>query len=315
MVSLNIPAAAVAPRSFRIRLDPAATTLLPVGLPVLAGEPDECVFPSARLIGRVGTFTLLEAGPWLLGTAASPVEPTYAGITTRLYTELLEAVGERHLCRIWNYVPDINAAGADGMENYRSFSIGRSLAFERRFGSNFSTFLPAGSAVGSEGGHLVVVFAANSLPPRHWENPEQVPAYEYPAAHGPRPPSFSRATAVSDGKRLDVFVSGTAAIKGHETVGLGDTRRQLAHTLDNLRSIFAVAGLGGDLRGGCADARHFKIYLRRADDLPIVAGMLAKELLRPDDHVSYLRADLCRAELEIEIEATILGAVSSSAGT
>jgi hypothetical protein len=43
--------------------------------------------------------------------------------------------------------------------------------------------------------------------------------------------------------------------------------------------------------------------------------MLAKELLRPDDHVSYLRADLCRAELEIEIEATILGAVSSSAGT
>ena len=76
-------------------------------------------------------------------------------------------------------------------------------------------------------------------------------------------------------QRRDVFVSGTAAIKGHETVALGDTRCQLEHTLENLRHIFQVAGLGADLRAGPAEARHFKIYLRHADALTEVAAVLA----------------------------------------
>ena len=288
--------------------------MVPVGLPVLGGEDVESVFPSALSVGSAGTFRLYKTGGWLVGVGAMPLEATYAAVAARLYDELFAAVGKRHLCRIWNYVPGINAAGADGLENYRSFAVGRSLAFERRFGRDFKTCLPAGSAVGSEGDCLVVVFAASSRLPRHCENPAQVPAYEYPAVHGPRPPSFCRATAVADGKLLDVFVSGTAAIKGHETIGRGDTRTQLAQTLDNLRGIFAVAGLEADLRAGRADTRHFKVYLRSAADCPVVAGVLAKELLRPDDHVSFLRADLCRAELDVEIEATILGAVSSQAG-
>jgi len=299
--------AAFALHSFRIKLGSADTDPLPVGLPVLSGELEECLFPEARLAGRTGMFTLFEAGSWLVGSAALPVESPYASATTRLYQELFAAVGDRRLCRIWNYVPRINAAGADGLENYRSFTIGRSLAFEQRFGRNFNAHLPAGSAVGSESDRLVVVFAASRVVPCYCENPAQVPAYEYPATHGPRPPSFSRATAVAEGRRLDAFVSGTAAIKGHETVGVGDTRKQLAATLDNLRGIFAVAGLGGDLRTEGAQARHFKVYLRRADDHPLVANVLAEELLRPGDQVSMLRADLCRAELDVEIEATVLG--------
>ncbi len=303
-----MPAAAVEPPSFRIQLGPSRNAPLSVGLAVLAGESAESIFPAARPIRRTGDVALFETGPWRLGVAELPVASIYAGGTTRLYLEIFEALGEHRLCRIWNYVPGINAEGADRMENYRSFSCGRSLAFEQRFGRDFKTHLPAGSAVGSDGDRLVVVFAASSLAPCHCENPAQVPAYEYPAKHGPRPPSFCRATAVRDGKRLHVFVSGTAAIKGHETIGRGDTPKQLAETLENLRGIFAVAGLDGDLRAGRADSRHFKVYLRSAGDLPVVVETLSRELLRPGDHVSYLRTDLCRAELDVEIEATILGA-------
>lgn len=310
MVNLNPPPVAAAGRSFRIRLGFAVTQRWPIGLPVLAGDGVESIFPAARPAGAAGLFSLYETGEWLVGAGALPVESVYGPVSTRLYEELFAAVGERHLCRIWNYVPRINAAGADGLENYRSFSCGRSLAFERRFGPDFKTRLPAGSAVGSEGEHLVVVFAASRSSPRHCENPVQVPACEYPALHGPRPPSFCRATVVASGKRRDVFVSGTAAIKGHETVAPGDTRNQLGHTLENLRHIFRVAGLGADLRAGRADARHFKVYLRQADDLAEVAGVLAEEMIRPGDQVSYLRADLCRAELNVEIEATALGAES-----
>jgi hypothetical protein len=229
-----------------------------------------------------------------------------------LYGELFAAIGARHLCRIWNYLPQINAAGADGLETYRSFSCGRSLAFERRFGRDFKTRLPAGSAVGSEGDRVTVVFAANSLQPCYCENPDQVPAYEYPPVHGPRPPSFSRATVLAAGGHRDVFVSGTAAVKGHETVALGDTRSQLVHTLANLRRIFGVVGIGADLRAGRADTRYFKVYLRYPSDLAEVAAVLERELVRPGDRVSYLRADLCRAELDVEVEATILGAESAS---
>jgi hypothetical protein len=312
IVSVPIPAVAAALRSFRIQLGSAPTQFFPVGLPVLAGDDVESIFPSARPVGRVGAFSLYEQGAWLVGAGALPMEVTCAPVTMRLYDELFRVVGERHLCRIWNYLPGINAAGADGLENYRSFSCGRSLAFERRFGRDFKTRLPAGSAVGSEGDRVTVVFAANSSPPSRCENPVQVPAYEYPPVHGPRPPSFSRATVVAAGKRRDVFVSGTAAIKGHETVALGDTRTQLGHTLENLRGIFGVAGLGADLRARRADARHFKIYLRHGNDLAEVADVLAGDLVRPGDQVSYLRADLCRAELNVEIEATVLGAESAS---
>jgi enamine deaminase RidA (YjgF/YER057c/UK114 family) len=300
-------AAAVEPPSFRIQLGPSKNVILAAGLPVLSGEAAESIFPPARLVRRTGTLALFESGPWRLGVAELPAPSTYADVTARLYREVFEALGEHRLCRIWNYVPGINAEGADGLENYRSFSCGRSLAFEQRFGRDFKAHLPAGSAVGSDGDRLVVIFAASSLAPRHCENPVQVPAYEYPAKHGPRPPSFSRATAVADGKRLHVFVSGTAAIKGHETVGLGDTPRQLAQTLENLRGIFAVAGLEADLRAGRADSRHFKVYLRSAGDLPVVTKTLSRELFRPGDRVSYLRTDLCRAELDVEIEATVLG--------
>ena len=281
---------------------------LSTGLRVLAGDDVESVFPALQPAGVVGAFNLYETGEWLVGAGSLPVESACEAVATRLYDDLFAAAGGRHLCRIWNYVPEINAVGADGLENYRSFSCGRSLAFERRFGHEFKALLPAGSAVGSDGNHLVVLFAANRSSPRHCENPTQVPAYEYPSVHGPRPPSFSRATVVAAGELRDVFVSGTAAIKGHETVALGDTRNQLGHTLENLRQIFRVAGLDANLRAGRAHARHFKVYLRHAGDLAEVAGVLAEELIRPGDKVNYLRADLCRAGLNVEIEATVLGA-------
>jgi hypothetical protein len=282
--------------------------LLPIGLPVLAGVGVESIFPALQPAGVSGSFGLYEADEWLVGAGALPVESAFATVTTRLYEELFAAVGGRHLCRIWNYVPEINAMGADGLENYRSFCCGRAMAFERRFGGDFKTRLPAGSAVGSEGNHLVVVFAASRRAPRNCENPLQVPAYEYPPAHSPRPPSFCRATVVPAGASRHVFVSGTAAIKGHETVARGDTRRQLGHTLENLRHIFRVAGLGEDLRAGRVAARNFKVYLRNPVDLPDVEDVLTKEMIRSGDRVIYLRADLCRSELNIEIEATLLGA-------
>jgi chorismate lyase/3-hydroxybenzoate synthase len=82
---------------------------------------------------------------------------------------------------------------------------------------------------------------------------------------------------------------------------------QLDCTLDNLRLISSAAGLGEDLGVGRKLQRHFKVYVRHAGDLPAVQARLERSLLKPADSVIYLQADICRAELILEIEATLLG--------
>ena len=218
---------------------------------------------------------------------------------------MLAACEGRHLFRIWNYVPRINAL-TDGFENYRAFCMGRSLAFETKFGPTFQSVLPAASAVGSHGEHLDVIFVAGETAPQHFENPVQVPAYLYPVQHGPRPPSFARATVGRDGPRTYTFISGTAAIRGHETVAPGSLEEQLDCTLDNLRLISQTAGLGEQLGLGQSKQRFFKIYLRHAADFARARKRLEGVLLQPTDTVIYLETDICREALNIEIEVTVV---------
>ena len=279
------------------------------GLPVLDGLAVERVFPAAEPAGMAGPFMLSRAEGWLLGAATVPTGGIIELATRELYTALFAVTRGMHLARVWNYVPAINAPEACGLERYRAFSRGRSLAFEAEFGRDFQRFVPAASAVGTDAAKLVVIFAATHRRLRHVENPRQLPAYEYPVEHGPRPPSFARATVVPgvDG-RHDVFISGTAAIRGHATLAPGETLPQLASTLENLREISVACGLGADLARGRAAVRHFKVYLRDAADLGAVRSLLDRELFGPGDQVSYLRSDICRRELTIEIEATLIGA-------
>ena len=81
---------------------------------------------------------------------------------------------------------------------------------------------------------------------------------------------------------------------------------QLQSTLDNLALIGAAAGLGRDLGAGPAWKRYFKIYYRQAADRPAIAAALERSLLHRRDHVIWRETDLCRADLLVEIEATVV---------
>lgn len=278
-----------------------------VGLPVLFGEQEETLFRNATSLGSSGAFAIQEAGRWRVGRATVPVGQGVEAATQRLYEDLFAALGGLNLCRVWHFVPHINEPGLDGLENYRAFCHGRSVAFEAKHGTDFRRRLPSASAVGTDDELLTIVFAACEDEPRHFENPRQVPAYDYPKQHGPRPPSFSRATMVAQGNQADVFISGTAAIEGHETVAPGDTAGQIDRTVHNLRVISQVCGLGADLGTTLGGERHFKVYIRYGNDLAVVKSSLERTFLTAADKVSYLRSDICRAELNLEIEATVLG--------
>jgi len=283
-----------------------------VRLPCVAGRAEETIFDGLKFAGEENGVRLFRRDGLLVGVAREAfTEATVEEAARRLYNRVLASCGGTHLYRIWNYVPRINDH-TGGLEHYRAFCKGRSLAFETAFGAGFERQLPAASAVGSDGRTIDVVFAAGVAAPRHVENPEQVPAYLYPPEHGPRPPSFSRATVVTEGGQRWVFVSGTASIKGHATLGVGVLGEQIACTLDNLRLISRASGAGENLAAGLGDGagwtRYFKIYLRRAEDLAAAKAAIEGTLIFPGDRVSWLRSDICRGELDIEIEATLLRA-------
>ena len=274
----------------------------PLGLPVLAGEQREAMFAEVRPVAKVGCFTLAEQDGWLMGVAQSRAEEDPEVASHRLYQDLLRAAQGYSLARIWNYVPRINAADRHGLENYRGFCRGRSLAFEQEWGAGFTRNVSSASAVGTDADVLTVVFAAHRGEIAHFENPLQVAAYDYPPEHGPRAPSFARATRVG----RDVFISGTASVRGHQSMFPGDTARQLECTLENLREISRVAGLGEDLGLKRSAARYVKIYLRHAGDLALVSQQM-KPWLCAEDRLHTVRADICRAELNVEIEVSVFG--------
>lgn len=265
----------------------------------------ECLFPRAEPVGRSDRFALYRQPGWLVGVGSRTVDGDIEAATDELYRDMMVAARGRHLARIWNYVPAINATGPTGLENYRAFCRGRSLAYEREFGGDFRRHASAGSGVGCEGDRLAVVFAACEAGVSHVENPRQVPAYDYPLQYGPRPPTFARATVVEESDRRIVFISGTSAIHGHATVAPGDTESQLRCTLENLREIGRACGLGSDLGGTSLSRSHVRVYLRRAADQPAVAALMESAWLGGPHRISYLKADICRRELNVEIEATL----------
>ncbi len=223
-------------------------------------------------------------------------------LSEQLYSRLLQQtrdLGYPHLVRIWNYLADINREDAEG-ERYRQFCVGRHNAFEQWQLADCQ--YPSACALGHEGDDLLVYALAARESALHFENPRQMSAYHYPPQHGPRSPSFARASLLQPpGRQGTLFVSGTASVLGHETRHPDDLQGQLSVTLENLDALLAhvaeEARLMAPLR-----AEQLKIYLRRAGDLPEVKAAVAAHF-GPVPAV-YLRSDICRRELLLEVEGT-----------
>lgn len=211
---------------------------------------------------------------------------------------LLDAQGLPNIWRMWNYIADINAhVGA--LERYRQFNLGRGEAITAGVREQVR-LAPAACALGVASGPLSVAFLAGSTPVVTVENPRQVSAYRYPRDYGPRSPDFSRAALVGLPEQEILFVSGTASIVGHQSVHLGDVRAQAAESLNNIAAVLDAAS--AKARGGAFALRDlaYRAYVRHAADLAAVRQVLTERL--GDAPVVYLQADVCRADLLVEIE-------------
>ncbi|GGA13289.1 hypothetical protein [Okeania sp. KiyG1] len=71
-----------------------------------------------------------------------------------------------------------------------------------------------------------------------------------------------------------------------------------------MKLVFERMGFNPGLPDPILYDRTFTIYLRHPSDLPVVQQMVKKNFPAAD-RLIYLHSDICRSELDIEIEAII----------
>jgi chorismate lyase / 3-hydroxybenzoate synthase len=230
---------------------------------------------------------------------ALPLQRATESAYRRIFA-LLDRQGYPHLWRAWNYLAEINVV-QDGLERYRQFNIGRHDAFVAS-GRLARGNVPAACALGTARGPLTIAFMAGRTAPTPLENPRQVSAYNYPATYGPRSPTFSRAAfAHLPGQEL-LFISGTASIVGHLTRHVGDIDGQTRETVANIATLLESANRQALATPYTLAELGYRVYLRHADDYPRVQAIL-EQLLGPTTSIVYVQADICRADLLVEVEA------------
>jgi hypothetical protein len=215
--------------------------------------------------------------------------------TARAYRQIrseLTAAGAVHPVRLWNHIPGIHEPLGDGLDRYMVFNAGRYEALSDWFGGDqaFDTRVASASGVGHQGRDLVIHCLASDRAGQAMHNPRQTAPYRYSRRFGPLPPCFARATRIHDGRKPLLLVGGTASILGEESVHLSDLARQTEETLINLAALAPLAGY-----------RHVRVYFpdpQRLDEL----RRLLDGAFPAADRIEWVRADLCRSELLVEIE-------------
>jgi len=202
-----------------------------------------------------------------------------------------------HLLRVWNYFDGINR-GADDGERYKQFCLGRAAGLAL----STATYHPAATAIGRRDGSpvLQVYWLAGRTPGQALENPRQVSAFHYPRQYGPAAPRFSRAMLVGGGRLL--MISGTASVIGHASHHPGRLDAQIRETLMNLGMLKQRANaIAPAIAPRLGPSSLLKVYLRDTSAASEVAALLAEQLPAGVDYM-LLEADICRAELLVEID-------------
>jgi chorismate lyase / 3-hydroxybenzoate synthase len=286
------PAQHADPRYFNVGLEPlgehAPFEVWRVPEPVSAGRDGAIAFARGESLS-FGSLALPEAA---VGDVAGCAEFAY-----RQLFDHLSPGPHPALLRSWNYLDAITEGEGD-VERYRQFCLGRA----RGMGGRLARY-PAATAIGLRDGQrcLRLYWLSAAEPGQAVENPRQVEAWRYPRQYGPQPPSFSRATLPRD-ERLPLLLSGTASVVGHASLHEASLSEQMAETFRNFASLLQAARAArASLSAGFGAGSLLKAYVRDPDARAEIERLLEQHLPAVTPRL-LLAADICRAELRIEID-------------
>jgi enamine deaminase RidA (YjgF/YER057c/UK114 family) len=216
--------------------------------------------------------------------------------------------------RQWNYIPDITGV-KDGLQNYQEFNDSRSFYFGK---TCFTNGYPAATGIGTWCSGVSIDIDAmhtldNSCKIFPVNNDLQVPAHFYSPAvlvgkvekcpGNKTTPKFERAKVIVCGNKGIIFISGTAAIRGEKSTIDQGIERQTNITLDNIDHLISnnTLAVSGIIEINNVSVSSFRIYLKDGQFYDVVKNIIDKKY--PGVQAVYLKGDVCRPELLIEIEA------------
>ncbi len=172
---------------------------------------------------------------------------------------------------------------------------------------------PASTGIGTSEGSFVMECLALDVPKGAIEitplnNPEQIDAHAYSqeilergAAAIKAAPLFSRGMSIGTAYKM-LLISGTASIKGQQTVCLKDPAGQTRTTLENINLVL------GQAQASLNDVQQLRVYIKPCSNaeesqerLSIIQAVVEQTV--PDIPKLFVLADVCRDNLLVEIEA------------
>ncbi len=232
--------------------------------------------------------------------------------TFSILYELLrnEGMSLSDIVRQWNYVPGIlktEFTGGKLIQHYQAFNEIRKSWYAKTL---FAEGYPAATGIGVKTGPFSIDFIAiksdSFVEKIGLCNPKQENAYQYAQQHligdtlngkHKNPPLFERAKLLNFPNDSIVIVSGTAAILGQETVGLGDVDKQTEVAINNMLELIAPAVTKQDK---AFRFNFLRVYVKDPTNLDVVRVICESKF--PGIPVSYVQADVCRDNLLMEIE-------------
>lgn len=226
----------------------------------------------------------------------------------------IENMPVHSIVRQWNYIERITAFEGEH-QHYQDLNDARSFFYNY---SQWPEGYPAATGIGTACGGIVVdinaVCADNgSLDIEAIDNGWQIAAHAYsqnvlygendPRFQNKTTPKFERAKRVkSEGAEI-IYISGTAAIRGEESLFGVSIEKQTQATIENIDYLISndnIKKQGISVPDLSYSLKNCRVYLKDAS-LTEKAREVVKKMY-PDVEAVYLLADICRDELLIEIE-------------
>jgi len=205
------------------------------------------------------------------------------------------------IIRQWNYIEQITACEEED-QNYQSFNNARSDFYATTAWENG---YPAATGIGTNLGGVLIDFDAVLFTSPHsyatsLDNKLQIAAHAYSgkvlarAQKQKATPKFERAKRMTFGDKKLIYISGTAAIRGEESLKGVGLQRQLQITMENIYELI-----------GETPPVMLRVYLKNKEDYEESRQLM--DAYKLDIPISYMWADVCREELLIEIEGIAIG--------
>lgn len=221
------------------------------------------------------------------------------------------------IVRQWNYIPHITQI-TNGTQHYQEFNEARSHFYCL---VGWPNGYPSATGIGTYTNWLVIdLFAVkpkNSAVGIHLlDNLLQISAHNYSAdvlvynsvmnSALPATPKFERGKIVSGIPETLVYISGTAAIRGEESIEKAEISKQTTNTLENIEHLISGSNLSstGINFTGTLHLKCLRIYLKKPSCYERAKEIISNKF--PNVPSVYLLGDICRENLLVEIEGVAI---------